>query len=334
MSTSVKVQTSTTSQQPAPNNNKKRLIFILLGLAGIALTGGIIFAVIRGAGEEKDVAPTDPNTVPTAPPPVTEHLKEEEDEEGERGEKDQPPSAPPTSTPVHKDEASEVKVAETGLLGKAVAYIKSQSLMVQIAMGVGVVLFLAALGLTIWQVVEISLGNESILELVPGRSEAEPTVPKTDETKPDTQTEAANERLALRNSRLKATSVATAGALCLGISVILVGFALLAIAAEVLTPRSNVLKTIKESATLWIPGVILLLAGVVGIVLAEILGNQLFGALPNHFAYLAVGAGLAMGVLILAGMSDFDDTKPRAAGKTNTPMPIFVHFNFMKPSCS
>jgi flagellar basal body-associated protein FliL len=195
----LQLQFNPSIQEPEPkNNNKKRIIFVLLGVFGIALTGGIIFAVTR-AGRGKELAPTDPNPAPT---PKTEPILDQEDKD----EKDKPKAdqAPATAIPIPKkdDKASRTKDDTPGLLGKALDFIKSQSIPVRIAIGVGAVVLLVALGLAIWQVVEISLGSKSIFDLIsggdqPGKSELE------------IQAKLAKERLALRNSRLKATSLAT-----------------------------------------------------------------------------------------------------------------------------
>jgi hypothetical protein len=253
--------------------------------------------VIR-AGGGKEVASTDPNTAPT-PTPVAEQLKEDKDKkEDEKGEKDKPPSSPKTSTPAPKqgDKPTQVKDPEGGLLEKALVFLRSQSLSVKIAIGVGVFVLIVALGLTIWQVVEISLGNESILDLISGGGQP-------GKTELELQIEAAKERLALRNSRLKATGLATAGAFCLGIGLLLLGgIAFISIIA------GDPLKEIKNSIAILIPGVILLLVGIFGIVVAEALGSRLFGAYPNHIFYLAIGAGFAVGFLIFVGWDDVQNT--------------------------
>jgi flagellar basal body-associated protein FliL len=298
MSTSAHSQPTTTtteSKQPEPkNNNKKRLILILLGLAGVVLAGGIIFAATRG-DVEKELTQIDPSK-------ETQTVLVEKPKDEDSKQKDDQPVPVQTETPsttaqVQPDgngkdgPVKETETATTGLLSKAVVLIKSKSIPVKIAMVVGVVLLLAALGLAIWQVVEISLGNKSILDLVSGGAEGA-TVPKIDEPKPDTRIadtriEAAKSRISLRDNRLKATSLATAGAFCLGLGVLLLFVALL------------------KSATIpaLVLGLFTLVAGIVLIALAETIGKQWFGTLPNHISYLAVVTGLAVGGFILKGVA-------------------------------
>jgi hypothetical protein len=267
------------------------------------LAGGIIFAATRG-DEKEELTQIDPSKETQ-----TVNVEKSKDEDGKQ--KDDQPAPVQTAVPVD-GEPGQVKETETATLGpfeKAIVFIKSKSIPVQIAMGVGVVVLLAALGLTIWQVVEISLGNESILDLVSGWAEGHPgTAEHTEDngtgtTGSSTQTTTQKEdHLALRNNRLKATSLATAGSLCLGIGVPLGVVGVVLAAAE-------------KKFKVLISGLIFLALGVVATVLAGVLGHQWFGANPNHLSYLAIGTGLFVGALILTAVDEKHNLSDANLGK-------------------